>query len=203
MADLEFFFDCSSPWTYLAFHNVQPLARELGAAIRWRPVMVGGVFNAVNPSVYESRANPVVAKKAYAVKSMADWARWSGVKLYFPPAIFPINSVKVMRACLVLDREGKLVEFARAAFEAYWGEGRDISTDLLVRELCARVGTDADAVLAAIGQQAVKDELRANTDELIARGGFGTPTMFLGDDMYFGNDHLPLVRSALEQRLRM
>jgi 2-hydroxychromene-2-carboxylate isomerase len=200
MADLEFFFDCSSPWTYLAFHNIQPLAQELGATIRWKPFMVGGVFNTVNPTVYESRANPVPAKSAYMRKSMHDWARWSGVEVKFPPKVFPVNSVKVMRGCLVLDGDGRLPAFARAAFEAYWRDDLDISQDDVVREVCTRAGVDADALLAEIAQPTVKEALKANTEELVARGGFGSPTIFVGgDDMYFGNDHLPLVRAALER----
>lgn len=199
MPDIEFFFDISSPWTYLAFHNVQPMAAELGATIRWRPFMVGGVFNTVNPTVYELRRTPVPAKQAYLGKSLADWARWSGVEIRFPPSTFPVNSVKVMRGCLVLDGEGKLPAFARAAFEAYWRDDLDIAQDSVVREICARSGVNADALLQAIALQPVKDALRANTEALIARGGFGTPTLFIGDDMYFGNDHLPLVRAALER----
>lgn len=199
MPDIEFFFDISSPWTYLAFTNIQPMAAELGATIRWKPFMVGGVFNTVNPTVYESRRTPVPAKQAYLGKSLANWARWSSVEIKFPPSTFPVNSVKVMRGCLVLDGEGKLPAFARAAFEAYWRDDLDISQDTVVREICARAGVDADALLQAVALQPVKDALRDNTEALIARGGFGTPTIFLGDDMYFGNDHLPLVRAALER----
>jgi 2-hydroxychromene-2-carboxylate isomerase len=199
MPDIEFFFDISSPWTYLAFTNIQPLAAELGATVRWKPFMVGGVFNTVNPTVYESRRTPVPSKQAYLGKSLADWARWTGVQINFPPKVFPVNSVKLMRGCLVLDAQGQLPAFAKAGFEAYWRDDLDISQDSAVREVCARAGVDADALLAAIGAQEIKDQLRANTEELIARGGFGTPTIFLGDDMYFGNDHLPLVRAALER----
>lgn len=199
MPDIEFFFDISSPWTYLAFTNVQPMAAELGATIRWKPFMVGGVFNTVNPTVYESRCTPVPSKQAYLGKSLADWARWTGVQIKFPPTVFPVNSVKLMRGCLVLDGTGQLPAFAKAGFEAYWRDDLDIAQDAVVREVCQRAGVDADALLAAIGAQEIKDQLRANTEELIARGGFGTPTIFLGDDMYFGNDHLPLVRAALER----
>lgn len=198
MAELEFFFDISSPWTYLAFHNIQPLAQECGATIRWRPFMVGGVFNTVNPTVYESRSKPVPAKQAYLGKSLADWAHWSGVEVNFPPRVFPVNSVKVMRGCLVADAQGQLPAFARAAFEAYWRDDLDISQDEVVRQVCARAGVDGDALLQAIAEPAIKDALRANTEDLIARGGFGSPTVFVGGgDMYFGNDHLPLVRAAL------
>lgn len=197
-SEIEFFFDCSSPWTYLAFQNIQPMAASLGAQIRWRPFMVGGVFNTVNPAVYALRQNEVPVKAAYGKKSLNDWARWSGVEINFPPKVFPVNSAKVMRSCLVLDRQGRLPAFARAAYEAYFRDDIDISQDDGVRAVCAMADVDADMLLAAIAEPAVKDELRANGDELIRRGGFGSPTMFVsGDDMYFGNDSLPLVRAAL------
>lgn len=202
MPVLECFFDCSSPWTYLGFTNLQPLAREFGVDIRWRPFMVGGVFNTVNPTVYESRKQGVPAKQNYGTKSLEAWARLAGVKVLPIPSlgVFPVNSVKVMRACLVLEPEGKLVPFAKAAFEAYFGDNLDISSDEVMREVCRRANVDADSLLQAISRQEVKDKLRANTDELIARGGFGSPTIFInGSDMYFGNDHLPLVRDALQR----
>jgi 2-hydroxychromene-2-carboxylate isomerase len=195
---IEFFFDCSSPWTYLAFHNVQPLAAELGAGIRWRPILVGGVFNSVNPSVYAMRDNPVPAKWAYHSKDLQDWARQAGLRIQFPPGVFPLNSVKAMRGCIMLEPQGKLVPFARAVFEAYWGDDRDISKDEVLAGACTRAGVDAPAFFAGIARQEIKDQLKANTDELIRRGGFGSPTLFVnGDDMYFGNDRLPLVRAAL------
>ena len=197
---IEFFFDCSSPWTYLAFHNIQPMAAELGVDIAWRPILVGGVFNTVNPSVYASRDNPVPAKAAYMRKDLDDWARAAGLAIVFPPRVFPVNSVKAMRGCLLLEPDGKLVAFARATFEAYWGEDEDISQDDVLARICARAGVDPAYLFAGLNEPAVKDRLRANTEELIRRGGFGSPTMFVDrDDMYFGNDRLPLVRAALER----
>src|SRR5665213_1667005 len=197
-AVIEFFFDCSSPWTYLAFTNIQPMAAELGAEIVWRPILVGGIFNTINPSVYQSREAPVPAKARYSGKDLQDWARSAGLKIKMPPSVFPVNSVKVMRACIVLAPRGRLVDFARAAFEVYWGEDRDISQHAVIADICARAGVEAEPLFAAISQQEIKDALKANTDELMRRGGFGSPTIFLnGDDMYFGNDRLPLVREAL------
>jgi 2-hydroxychromene-2-carboxylate isomerase len=195
---IEFFFDCSSPWTYLGFHNIQPLAAESGATIRWRPILVGGIFNSVNPSVYASREHPVPAKQAYQLKDLQDWARHAGLAIKFPPTVFPVNSVKAMRGCILLEPQGKLVPLARAAFEAYWRDDRDISNDTVLAGVCERAGVDAAAFFAGIAMQEIKDQLKANTDELIRRGGFGSPTMFVcGDDMYFGNDRLALVREAL------
>jgi 2-hydroxychromene-2-carboxylate isomerase len=196
---IEFFFDCSSPWTYLAFHNIQPLAAEFGAKIAWRPILVGGIFNTINPSVYESRARPVPAKARYAGEDLQDWARLAGLKITMPPTVFPVNSVKAMRICLTLG-EARMVPFAKAVFESYWGGDADISQDAVLRGVCGRLGLDADSLLAAQSHQDIKNELRANTDEVIARGGFGSPTIFVGkSDMYFGNDRLPLVRAALER----
>ena len=198
---IEFFFDCSSPWTYLGFHNVQPLAAELKVPIRWRPILVGGVFNSVNPSVYASREKPVPAKRDYMLKDLQDWARLAGLKIVMPPKVFPVNSVKAMRGCIWLDSlapQGRLVPFASAVFEAYWGRDEDISQDAVLAALCRQCGIDEQAFFAGIAQDDIKAQLKANTDELIRRGGFGSPTIYVGgDDMYFGNDRLELVRAAL------
>jgi len=199
---IEFFFDCSSPWTYLAFHNIQPLAKQYNVPITWRPVLVGGIFNAVNPSVYNSRNAPVPAKQRYSAKDLQDWARSAGLKIKMPPTVFPVNAVKSMRGCILMDKQGKLLPFATACFEAYWGDDADISKDDVLTKICERVGTDPKAFLEGIAQQPIKDELKANTDEVIARGGYGSPTMFVDKtDMYFGNDRLPLLREALERKL--
>ena len=195
---IEFFFDCSSPWTYLAFHNIQPLAAELDVDIRWRPVLVGGIFNAVNPSVYAARDNPVPAKRDYMLKDLRDWSREANLPIVFPPSVFPVNSVKAMRGCIVMAEQGRLVPFATEVFEAYWGRDEDISQDAVLHQACERVGAEPTQFFDAIAQTAVKDQLKANTEEVIRRGGFGSPTIFVnGDDMYFGNDRLPLIRSAL------
>ncbi|CAN5598779.1 2-hydroxychromene-2-carboxylate isomerase [soil metagenome] len=195
---IECFFDCSSPWTYLAFHNLQPMAAELGVEIDWRPILVGGIFNTVNPSVYEQRATPVPAKARYMKKDLEDWARHSGIKITFPPKVFPVNSVKAMRGCIWLAPQGKLVPFADAVFQAYWSDNRDISQDEVLAEICHAVGIDAQAFLAGITEPAIKDQLRINTEEAVARGGFGSPTIFVNrTDMYFGNDRLPLIRDAV------
>jgi len=200
---LEVFFDCSSPWTYLAFENLQPMAAELGVRVDWRPILVGGIFNSVNPSVYESRRTPVPAKARYMLKDLQDWARAADLKIRMPPSVFPVNSVKVMRGCIAIQREGgPMVAFARAAFRTYWGDDRDISQDEVIADVAADAGVDPDWLFGAIAHPDIKDALKANTDEVIARGGFGSPTMFVNrDDLYFGNDRLGLVRAALERAL--
>ena len=193
---IEFFFDCSSPWTYLAFHNIQPLAKELGAEITWRPILVGGIFNTENPSVYAQREKPVPLKARYMLKDLNDWARSAGLAIKMPPSVFPVNSVKAMRGCVFLGKT--MVPFARGVFEAYWGEDKDISQDDVLAEICRKAGVDPQAFFAGIAEQKIKDQLKANTEEVVARGGFGSPTIFVNrTDMYFGNDRMPLIREAL------
>jgi 2-hydroxychromene-2-carboxylate isomerase len=199
LARLEFFFDCSSPWTYLAFDGIQELASQTGATLVWRPILVGGVFNAVNPSVYEQRARPVPPKARYYAKDLADWCRHTGVRIGMPP-VFPVNSAKAMRGAFVAEEQGRLPEYVRAVFQTYWGELQDISRDEVLGGIARRVGLDPTALAEKVRAPELKARLRANTDELIERGGFGSPTFFVdGDDMYFGNDRLPLVRAALER----
>ena len=200
---IEFFFDCSSPWTYLAFTNIQPLAKEFNAEISWRPILVGGIFNTVNKAMYETRANPVPAKQAYTAKDLQDWARVAGIRIKMPPSVFPVNAVKSMRGCCWVQaaQPFKLIPFATATFESYWGDDQDISKDEVLTKICERAGIDPAKFFAGIGEQATKDKLKANTDEVIARGAFGPPTIYLDKtDMYFGNDRLPLIRAALEQK---
>ncbi len=200
MAQLEFFFDCSSPWTYLAFTRIHDIIARTKAKIVWKPILVGGVFNEVNKDVYERRANPDPRKHDYYRKDLADWARLARIKIGSPP-VFPVNSVKAMRGALIAQDDGKLVPYASAVFQAYWGDLLDISQDQILSGVAENVGYKRAEFLGRIGEPQVKARLKANTDELIARGGFGSPTMFVNtSDMYFGNDRLPLVEAALGGR---
>ncbi len=195
---VDVYFDISSPWTYLAFSNLLTLREEWAFTINWQPILVGGIFNTINPSVYQWRENPVPIKAAYLAKDLADWAAAAGLQILWPPTIFPINSVKAMRACILADREGLLEPLALGCFAAYWRDDRDIADNTVLAEIITAAGLDADHILAGIQDPAVKDALRQNTETCMARGGFGSPTLFLpGEDMYFGNDRLPLVAARI------
>ncbi|MBV1906904.1 MAG: 2-hydroxychromene-2-carboxylate isomerase [Pseudomonadales bacterium] len=197
MAKLEFFFDCSSPWTYLAFSRVEAICERARAEIIWRPVLVGGVFNAVNKELYEMRANPNPVKAKYNNKDLQDWARLCGIRLVWPK-VFPVRAVDCMRGAFVALDAGCLPAYAKLVFESYWSEGKDISQHEILGEICAEIGLDEKKFFTGLLSEDVKARLRANTEALIERGGFGSPTMFInGDDMYFGNDRLPLVEKAL------
>ena len=194
---LEFFYDCSSPWTYLAFTKIEEVATRNKADLIWKPILVGGVFNAVNPSVYESREKPVKAKARYYAKDLQDWAHFYGIKIG-NPTVFPVNSVKAMRGAFVALEHGLISPYSRKVFETYWGEDRDISKDDVLREIVRAVGLDEKEYFDKIARPEYKDKLKANTDELIERGGFGSPTIFVEGDMFFGNDRLILIEHALQ-----
>lgn len=199
MAKLEFYYDLSSPWTRLAFHNIQPIVAETGAEIVWRPFLVGGVFNAVNDSVYAGRADPDSAKNRNAFKWLKDWARLAGVPMNFPSRHHPVKSVHAMRFCCALeDDQDTLFRFSGAAFDAYFTDKRNLDDPAVLVAIANEAGFDGPALAARAQGDDAKASLRANTQEAIDRGAFGSPTMFVdGGDIYFGNDQLPLVRQAI------
>ena len=195
---VEFFFDCSSPWTYLAFSQIEGLCDRYGAELIWKPILVGGIFNTINQSVYEQRANPVPAKARYYQKDMQDWARFQGIQIGAPP-VFPVNSVKAMRGVFVAMEEDKVSAYVQKVFFSYWTELKDISQDEVLEEILAEVGIPAEKYFQKISEQVYKDKLKNNTDELMRRGGFGSPTFFIDEsDMYFGNDRLVLIEEKLK-----
>lgn len=199
MATIEFFYDVSSPWTYYAYTRIEAFCERNNAELIWKPFLVGGVFNKVNPSVYERRNNPVPPKDNYYQKDMRDWARYLGIDM-IKPSVFPVNSVKALRGAFVAIEDGTVSAYSAACFKAYWCDDRDISQADVLLDIVRSVGMDADAFFDKIADDKYKQMLFATTNELIERGGFGSPTFFVnGDDMYFGNDRLELMQYALEQ----
>jgi 2-hydroxychromene-2-carboxylate isomerase len=200
-ARVEFFFDLSSPWTYLAFTNLWPMLNRTGVQAQLRPILVGGVFNAVNPSVYAARDMKDNRKLAHSWKVLKDWAALAGVEMNFPSQWHPAKSVNAMRfACALEEDQAALRAFANAAFESYFGSQENLDDPAVLAAVADSIGLNSAALLAAAQIDAVKARLRANTEEVIARGGYGSPTIFVdGTDMYFGNDQLPLIEAALKR----
>lgn len=198
---MEFFYDLSSPWTYLAFTNLFGVIERTGCCARLRPILVGGVFNAVNPAVYAAREQSDNRRLAHSWKVLKDWAVLADVEVNFPSQYHPAKSVNAMRFCCALaDDMPSLTDFTRAAFQRYFGAQENLDDPDMLVAAANSVGLDGEALRAASQTDDVKALLRANTEELIARGGYGSPTIFVdGTDMYFGNDQLPLVEAALQR----
>ena len=195
---LEYFFDCSSPWTYLSFRGILELRKNKEFEIIWKPILVGGIFNSTNPSVYESRKNPVKEKLEYSQKDMADWAAERKIQFNWPK-IFPINSVKSMRGSFYfLDKNQNIEEYLEKVFKAYWTEGKDISSNDCLKDIVTSLSASADDFMEFIDLPETKKRLVDNTQELMDRNGFGSPTFFLDtEDMYFGNDRIQLIGNKL------
>jgi 2-hydroxychromene-2-carboxylate isomerase len=194
---VEYFLDCSSPWTYLSFRGMQELSKRKSFEIIWKPILVGGIFNTINPSVYESRQNPIKEKLVYSQKDLDDWSRSRGLNISMPK-IFPVNSVKAMRGSFFFQDVGKIEDYLEAVFFAYWTEGKDISDDNILKSIVDQLNGSAEEYFDFIKTPEAKERLISNTQELMDRGGFGSPTFFLNkDDMYFGNDRIQLLEEKL------
>ena len=191
---VEFFFDFGSPASYLAWTQLPALCAAAGATLAYRPMLLGGVFQATG------NASPVTvpAKGKYMLTDLARFAQRYGVPMRFNPH-FPVNTLALMRAAVAVQQRdpARFEDFVTAMFRAMWVDGRNMADPPVVAEVLARAGFDPQAVLALTADPAVKDALKAATEEAVRRGAFGAPTMFVGEQMFFGQDRVDFVREAL------
>lgn len=195
----EVFFDLSSPWTCIAFHNFRKWAEANGVPVTWRPFLVGGVFNAVNDSVYAGRQNPDNPKFRLSFVWLKEWAALAGVPMNFPSPYHPVKSVHAMRFCCALEGDqAALLRFTETAFHAYFAEQQNLDDVAVLTEIANAAGLDGVDLAARAQTAEIKEILRTNTQEAIDRGAFGSPTFFVDHQyMYFGNDQLPLVQRRI------
>jgi 2-hydroxychromene-2-carboxylate isomerase len=189
---LEFFFDFGSPTTYLAHTQMPVLAQRTGAEIVYRPMLLGGVFKATGN---QSPAF-IKAKSKWMDGDLKAFARRYGVPYERNPW-FPVNTMMLMRGAIAMQKENRLVPYADAVFNAMWVEPQNMNDPQVVGTVLAKAGFEPKQMLAAIEDQSVKDELRANTEEAVSRGAFGAPTFFVGGKMFFGQDRLEFVEEEL------
>ena len=195
MASIEFFWDPVSPYTYLASTQLPTLAREAGVALVYRPFFLGGVMQTTG-----NRPPATVASKGrYMMADLQMWAHAYKVPLT-PPKPFPAKTILALRAGLVAEQHGDGERYAQAIMRAYWGQGRDISDPAVVSAVLSELGLDAPAILALTEQDAIKAALKANTEEAVARGAFGAPSLFVGEQLFWGNDRLDLLRRYLDEQ---
>jgi 2-hydroxychromene-2-carboxylate isomerase len=194
MRTLEFFFDYGSPASYLAYTQVPLIARRTGAEVVYRPMLLGGVFKATgNHSPVD-----VAPKGVWMMADLPRFAKRYGVPYARNPN-FPINTLKLMRGAIAAENEGRLKAYSDAMFRAMWVDGRNMEDPVVIGAVLREAGFDPAAMMAAIGTADVKDRLRANTEEAVARGVFGAPTCFVGSEMFFGQDRLDFVEEELKR----
>ena len=190
MATLEFFYDFVSPYSYLASTRVEAEVARVGGTVRFRPFLLGGVFNATgNKAPIE-----VAAKAPYLATDCSRWAKRLGVPFAWPPR-FPLLTVLPLRAAFAAEKLGKLVPYTHAMYRAYWVEGRDISDAAVVADVATQAGLDGAALVAEA--PSFKEALKAQTQEAVDRGSFGAPTFLVGEEMFIGNDRLDFAIEAL------
>jgi len=195
MKRVDFFFDVSSPYSYMAATQIGAIADKHAAELCWRPMVLAAVFKAVGNEMPAR----VLPKAKWMWRDLQRWAEQYGVPFQFTTR-FPVNSISAER--LVIAAGDKAGAAALAAFRALWVDDLDITSEPVLRQIAASAGMEGD-VMAAIQSQAVKDQLRANTDEAIARGAFGAPAIFVRsddqDELFWGNDRLHFVEEALRK----
>ncbi len=191
---VEYYFDFGSPAAYLASTQLPALASATGATVLWRPMLLGGVFMATGNASPAS----VPAKGKYIFRDFDRFAQRYGVPLKTNP-FFPINTLTLMRIAVGLQmrQDPRFMDYCGAMFRAIWVEAQNMNDPATVASVLQASGFDAPALLALASQQAVKDKLKALTEEAVARGVFGAPTFFVADQMFWGQDRLDFVREAL------
>jgi 2-hydroxychromene-2-carboxylate isomerase len=193
-APIEFYLDFSSPYSYLASEQIEPLAARYGRSVEYKAILLGVAFkvSGVRPLA------DVPLKGEYSKRDFERSARFAGVPFAMPEA-FPIATVGAARALLWLgDADPPTARaFVHAALRAYFAAGRNISDPAVLADVLRQVGADPDRVLAAIQQSQIKDRLKALVDDSLARGVFGAPFLFVDGEPFWGHDRLPQVERWL------
>ena len=191
---VDFYFDFGSPAAYLAYTQLPALAAQTGAELVYRPVLLGGIFQATR------NASPIAvpAKGAYIMRDFARCARRYGVVLNFNPH-FPFNTLNLMRMAIGLQqrRPQDFLPFVSAVYRAIWVDELKVSDDAILRGVVEKAGLDADMILALAQDETIKALLKQETEKAVQRGLFGLPVMIVDDELYWGQDRLDFVREAL------
>jgi 2-hydroxychromene-2-carboxylate isomerase len=191
---LDFYFDFGSPTAYLAYQRIKQLEAQYDLNVNYQPVLLGGLFKATD------NASPVTipAKGVYMMThDLPRFAKRYNVPMNMNPH-FPINTLPLMRGAIAAQQLGCFDDYCAAMYDAMWVEELNMGDPEIIQQRIAQAGLDADALIALTQDKAVKDQLIANTDAAVKRGAFGAPTMFIGDEMFFGQDRLDFIEERLQ-----
>lgn len=189
---IDFYFDLSSPYSYFAATQLPSLAAKYGASVAYKPLVLAAVFKAqgnVMPAV-------CIPKAQYMIKDLLRWAEQYGVPFQMSSR-FPLPTIRGMRLVIAAEAHGRSAELASKLFSGMWERDLDISSDEVLRALVTEAGLPADELMAATETSAVKDKLRAYTDEAIGKGVFGAPAMIVDGELFWGNDRLHFLEKQL------
>ena len=191
---VDFYFDVGSPAAYLAYTQLPAMCAKAGATLNWCPMLLGGVFQATG----NHSPATIPAKGAYMFGDLNRFAARYGVPFAHNPH-FPVNTLMLMRAItgLKMRDDPRFLGFVDAIFKAIWVDQKNMNDLAVVGQVLHNAGFDGAAMMALVSQQEVKDRLKTLTERAVQRGIFGAPTMFVGEQMFWGQDRLDFVQQAL------
>lgn len=190
---IEFYFDFGSSTAFLAYKELQKLARAYYAEIEFKPMLLGAVFKATN----NIAPGTVQAKGMYMLRhDIPRFVKRYNVEFKMNPH-FPVNTLMIMRGCFAAKQMGCFDEYVDCIFDGMWVKGADLSKEEVFKDTLSSTGIDAHKLLDLIGSEAIKEELKTHTEAAIKKGCFGAPTMFIGDEMFFGQDRLDFIEEEL------
>jgi len=194
---VEFHFDFGSPNAYLVHKLIPHVESRTGARFAYVPILLGGVFKLTNNQPPMVQFKDVVSKQNYQRLEMVRFVRKHGLSQFRMNPHFPVNTVQIMRGAVAAEMDGQLAKYVDAVFRHMWEEGKKMDDPEVIRAALDGAGLDGARTLARIQDQAVKDRLLENTQASVARGTFGAPTFFVGDEIFFGKDRLRDVEEEI------
>lgn len=193
--ELDFYFDFGSPASFLAYKRLLQFEKKYDLKINYKPMLLGAVFKATQ----NSSPITVPAKGAYMMKhDIPRFAKRYGVAFVMNPH-FPINTLQLMRGAHAAIKLGCFPTYCDAVYDAIWGKGLNMGDATIVLETLTKANIDAAAVIELANDPEVKQSLASVTEEAIKRGAFGAPTLYIGDEMFFGQDRLDFVEEYLAE----
>jgi 2-hydroxychromene-2-carboxylate isomerase len=197
MAKPEFHFDFGSPNAYLAHLVIPEIERRTGTKFEYVPILLGGVFKLTNNRSPAEKMAGIKNRLPYEQLEMQRFIRRHAIKEFTWNPFFPVNTLLVMRGAIAAQRMGVFARYANEVFRAMWGESKKMDDPDVVRGVLKEAGLDADTLLALTQDAGVKEQLLKNTEASVARGTFGAPTFFVGDEIFFGKDRLGEVEGEV------
>jgi 2-hydroxychromene-2-carboxylate isomerase len=194
---VEFHFDFGSPNAYLVHKLIPQVEQRTGAKFTYVPMLLGGVFKLTNNQPPMVQFKDVVSKQNYQRLEMVRFVRKHGLSQFRMNPHFPVNTVQIMRGAVAAEMDGQLAKYVDAVFRHMWEEGKKMDDPEVIRAALDGSGLDGARTLARIQDQGVKDKLLENTQASVARGTFGAPTFFVGDEIFFGKDRLRDVEEEI------
>ena len=192
---VDYYFDYCCPWTYLSFKRLIQTTTRTASVINWKPILLADIEqelgSMIDPIIHNS------SEKNYEIKDLQDWANYCGLKIT-PRNNDPKNvSKKALCGAFCAIEANKIADYSGLVFDAYFGGLKNISNNEILTEIATKLELNPTDFESAINSTANLKRLKKNATELIERGGFGSPTMFVEHDMYYGNDRIPLVEFSI------